>query len=105
MSDKPRLASIAADKGFIVLHLTDGDTRTITVDEALDRAGAIKGLTTEAEEDRQYNNALYKEFMEKTLEAVQQQESLKKTGLYTDFAVKRHNIRQMELYQAAQNLS
>ncbi len=95
------LSRISADKGFIVVHTSDGATRTITVNEALDRAAAIKTLLQENAATQGKTMEIYKGFMEACLEARRQQETLKKeVSEYVDFSLKNEQMRELELYAA-----
>jgi len=99
---------IRADAGFVVIdYVVNGSmqSKTISVDEALDRAEAIRGLTAEAEKTQGLNRELYTDFLEAVAEARRQQVKLLNEGKYVDFRLKEANVRKLEAYLAGRHIA
>jgi len=97
------IKSIVADGGFVVIK-TYGDKgigdQTISVDEAVDRAEALRGLSFENEITHRQVDDIREALMVAALAAKQQQEDLKAKGTFVDFAIKLGNVRELEILKA-----
>lgn len=95
-----RVRKISAVNGFVVIRPKGEEDITITVEEALDRAEAIRGMTTENEFNHNTTKEMLKELMEAILAARRQQKALLDAGYYVEFALKREHVRALEIYKA-----
>jgi hypothetical protein len=95
-----------AEGGHVVILLNvDPWAKIITVDEALDRADALRGMLEENTTTHRMTADIHNNLMEVTLEAVRQQESLRREGKYVEYALRNNHLRQLELYRASKRVT
>lgn len=92
------IRDIYPDKAFVIIECRGREPIAITADEAIDRAEALAGLTTEDERGRHVKD-LHNALMDSAAHARQYGLSLKGAD-YVEFAIKVKNARALELYKA-----
>lgn len=94
------IRSIEADKGEVIIVLTDCSDSppiSITVDEALDRAEALKTLTLENTLRHRQVREIYDAFIGAAVKARAQQAVMSRNGEFVDFRLKERHRRKLEL--------
>ncbi len=96
------IQSIEAENGEVIILIKDASHNgvvVLTVDEALDRADAIRTLTLENTLRHRQVRELYDAFIAASMEARAQQLAMHKNGEFVDFRLKERNQRQLEIQQ------
>ncbi len=102
------IRKIEGVEGNVVITISDKHKTkeiNITVDEALDRAEAIKGMSVENEVRHGETQEMYINLLRAAGEARAQQAHMKRTGSFVDFRIKESNQRALEIERMTRRIT